>query len=234
MKKLMFVLSIAFASLSLSAQSVDFSAGADLVSSYVWRGSYQTSASIQPAMGLQVGGFSLGAWGSVDIAGNGSKEVDFTAAYSLGGVSLAITDYWWEGEDKFQYFMYDSHRTGHHFEATLGYTLPIEKFPLSLSWNTMFAGADYNTWKEDGSSDRSYSTYIEASYPFAINNIGLSASLGLTPWEGMYASDFSVVNIGLKASKSIQITDSFSLPVFGQVITNPRTEDIFFVFGVSF
>lgn len=40
-------------------------------------------------------------------------------------------------------------------------------------------------------------------------------------------------SISLKASKEIKITDSFSLPVFTQVIAAPEHDDVFFVFGVS-
>jgi|AGTN01.3.fsa_nt_gi hypothetical protein len=213
----------------IKAQEVDFSVGADIVSSYVWRGALGAGTSIQPAMGLEVGGFSLAAWGSVDIYGGNYKEVDFTAAYSIGDFSLAITDYWWEGESTGRYLVYNSNRTDHLFEFSLAYILPVERFPLSLSWNTMFAGADIRT--EEG--DRAYSTYITAAYPFSVKDISLEAALGLTPWESLYASKFSVVDISLKASKEIKITESFSLPVFGQVILNPRSEDIFFVFGVS-
>ena len=35
------------------------------------------------------------------------------------------------------------------------------------------------------------------------------------------------------ASKEIKVTDSFSLPVFGSVILNPNSQDLFFVFGFS-
>ena len=227
MKKIIFILTIALVSLGAKAQEVDFTLGADFVSSYIWRGAYATSAAVQPAASFSVAGFSLSAWGSIPSQGV-AKEVDFTASYEIAGLSLALTDYWWAGEGAFKYFMYESKKTAHLFEATIRYELPIEKFPLSISLNTMFAGDDY---KPDG--DRAYSTYITAAYPFSIKDVSLSASLGLTPSEGIYADDFSVVHIGLKASKEIKITDSFSLPVFGEIITNPRSEDIFFVFGIS-
>ncbi|MDR2622701.1 MAG: hypothetical protein LBC48_09030, partial [Dysgonamonadaceae bacterium] len=173
------------------------------------------------------GNFSLSAWASTEIVGL-QKEVDFTAGYNIGGLSLAITDYWWSGEGAYKYLKYND-GTAHYWEGSLGYTLPVESFPLSLSVNTMFAGAD----KKEDEDKNNYSTYIEASLPFAIKDVNLSASLGATPGKGLYASQASVVNISLKASKEIKITDSFSLPVFGQIILNPNREDIFFVFGIS-
>ena len=228
MKKLIFALVVLTGASSVTAQdSLKFSLGADLVSSYVWRGTYQTKAAFQPTAGLSVGGFSVSAWASTEFAGP-QKEVDFTVGYSVAGLSLAITDYWWSGEQAFKYLKYDN-GTEHLWEGSIGYTLPVESFPLSLSVNTMFAGAD----KKAGEDKSNFSTYIEASFPFTIKDVDLSASLGGTPGEGLYANQASVVSISLKASKEIKITDSFSLPVFGQLILNPNQEDIFFVFGFS-
>lgn len=233
MKKILTVLVLMIFSYSVYAEGdskTDFTIGADLVSSYVWRGALGAGTSLQPSMGIEIGNFSLSSWGSVDIASIGAKEVDFTASYTVSEFSLSVTDYWWVGEGVEKYYMYESRRTGHVFEAILAYTLPIEKFPLNLSWSTMFAGADY--FRRDNEK-RAYSTYIEFGYPVPIKDITLNSSLGLTPWESMYASDFSVVNIALKATKTIKVTDSFSFPVFGQIITNPKREDMFFVVGLS-
>ena len=65
-----------------SAQ-VRFNVQGDLVSSYVWRGMYQTGASIQPTLSFSVENLSLTAWGSTDFDGyrNGNipsanKELD--------------------------------------------------------------------------------------------------------------------------------------------------------------
>ena len=79
MKKIIFILVIVLGISAVKAQEVEFSSGADIVSSYVWRGAYQTSEAVQPAMGLSVSGFSLSAWGSVPFYG-AAKEVDFIAA----------------------------------------------------------------------------------------------------------------------------------------------------------
>jgi hypothetical protein len=213
--------------------SLNFSVGADVVSSYIWRGGYCGAASIQPGIGLSVAGFSVGAWGSTDLTGFAAKEVDLTIGYEIAGLSLAVTDYWIVGQGSgSKYFTYDAEKGGAHaFEASLGYTLPVESLPLSLSWNTFFAGAD----GVNGKGERAYSTYVEASYPFAVKTVALDAALGFSPWETTaYGSNgFSVVNISLKATKEIKITDSFSLPLFGQIVINPRSEDTFFVIGIT-
>ena len=55
-------------------QAQEFAIQGDLVSSYVWRGFYQTGASFQPTLGFGVGDFSLTAWGSTDFDGVSSGE----------------------------------------------------------------------------------------------------------------------------------------------------------------
>lgn len=217
---------------SLSAQSVEIDFGADLVSSYVWRGYKNAGASFQPALSASISGFSLGAWASTDFTSNeGRKEVDFTAAYENSGLKVAITDYWWDGEGQYRYFSSPhNNNNGHYLETTLGYTLP-ESFPLSVTWTTFFLGKGNK--KENGKN--SYSTFIELAYPFSVSGIDLGISTGFTPWESaVYGTNgFKFTSIAFSASKSIKITDSFSLPIFGNIISNPNLEDIHFVFGIS-
>lgn len=135
---------------SVKVNAQQFHVQGDLVSSYVWRGMYQTGASFQPTLGFDIHGFSLTAWGSTDFdgarasEGEASKEIDLTAAYAFGesGLTLSVADLWWAGQGAGKYFNFKSHETAHHFEAGLAYTLPFEKFPLSMAWYTMFAGQD--------------------------------------------------------------------------------------------
>lgn len=203
-------------------ETIEVSVGGDLVSSYIWRGQNCAGVSIQPGISLSLKGFSLTAWGSVGFDNHDTKEFDFTLGYSTGGFSLALTDYWF---DTHRYFDYAAHTTAHMFEITAGYDFG----PVALLWNTYFAGGDYT--KEDG--DRGYSTYIEASAPFSLAGIDFNAQVGCTPWEGLYSDKFNVVNIGLRAGKSIKVTDTFSLPVFAKMTFNPYTDNAYFVFGVS-
>lgn len=233
MKKIVITVCVVLFTFSISAQeksSLDLSVGADFVSSYVWRGALQTGISVQPGLGLEIGGFSVSAWGSMDLFEAAFKEIDFSVGYRIAGFSFALTDYWWAGENVYKYFNYKNSTTDHLWEGSVGYTLPVETVPLSLQWNTFFAGADIF---KAGNGKRAYSTYIEASYPFSVKEIALEAAIGLTPGESIYASKASVVNLSLKATKEIKISEQFSLPVYGQLIANPRSEGIFFVFGIS-
>ncbi|MDR2469829.1 MAG: hypothetical protein LBD27_05035 [Tannerella sp.] len=209
----------------------ELSVGGDLVSSYVWRGAYCGGVSIQPTLSFSAGGFSLTAWGSVGFTSPAYlEEFDFTAGYSVGGLSLAITDYWFvfravdNSEDLPDYFNYKDGETAHMFEGSAAYDFG----PLALAWNTFFAGADVNS-----KGKRAYSTYIEASAPFKVGAFGLKAELGITPWDGLYADKFNVANIGITGSKEIKVTDSFGIPAFTKVIFNPAAKQTHFVFGIS-
>ena len=218
------------------AKAQEFAVQGDIVSSYVWRGMYQGGgAAFQPTLGFGFDNFSVTAWGSTNFSG-GNKELDLTLAYKFGkaGPTLTVADLWWEGEGAYKYFNFKSHETAHHFEAGLAYTLPVEKFPLSIAWYTMFAGAD-----KDGKGRQNYSSYVELNYPFSVKSVDLNLTCGFLPYEagvGVYGvpnSGFAVTNVALKGITEIKITDSFSIPVFAQAIWNPRMEDAHLVFGVT-
>ena len=211
----------------------------DFVSSYVWRGIYQTGVSVQPTLGFTARNLSLTAWGSTDFdgtsgtSGRASKEIDLILAYTLGktGLSFSIADLWWAGQGAGKYFHYRNHETAHHFEAGVTYALSLEQFPLSASWYTMFAGMDKN---KDGKQN--FSSYLELNYPFSVNCVELNATCGVVPFQSnqIYGnSGFNVTNIALKGSVAIKVTDSFSFPIFAQAIWNPCSEDAHLVFGVT-
>ena len=112
--------------------------------------------------------------------------------------------------------------------------MPVEKFPLSIAWYTMFAGADKND-----KGGQNYSSYVELNYPFSVKAVNLNLTCGFLPYEagvGVYGvpnSGFAVTNVALKGTTDIKITDSFSIPVFAQAIWNPRMEDAHLLFGIT-
>lgn len=227
------------------ASAQEFSIQGDVVSSYVWRGVYQGGgASFQPTLGFSAGNFSLTAWGSTSFSED-KKEIDLTAAYKFGeaGPTLSVASLWWAGQGVNKYFHLESHETDHHFEAGLAYTLPVEKFPLSVAWYTMFAGADKKMSKE-GEVRQNYSSYLELNYPFIVRSVDMNATVGMLPYQAGYNNDgssiysasnsgFAVTNVALKATKVIKINDKFSFPVFAHAIWNPRMEDAHLVFGIT-
>ena len=225
------VLLMSSATFAQEGKQFEIAPAADLVSSYVWRGVYQTGPSVQPSIALSYAGVSLTAWGSTDFSSisdpDKGKEFDLTLGYGIGGFSIGVTDYWWAGEGK----RYGNYSNSHYFEGTVGYNFG-ESFPLGITWSTMFAGGDK---KADGKQQ--FSTYVEAGYAFNVLGVDVTPSIGVSPWTGMYHREwtdgFALSTVILKASKEIKVTDSFSLPVFAQCIVAPNQDNVFLVFGLS-
>ncbi|MFR2070586.1 MAG: hypothetical protein ACLS4S_10605 [Bacteroides nordii] len=213
---------------TMAQDKFEVSLGADVVSKYVWRGFDQGSgASVQPSLGLAYKGVSLSVWGSTSITDLEPKEFDITLGYSIGGLGITVTDYWWSGESgKYGYY-----KDSHYFEGTLSYHFG-EKVPLTLSVATMFAGADKNP--ED---NQNFSTYFNASYDIACpGDITLTPSIGVSTKSYLYTGEkiSGLTDISLKAARSIKVTDSFSIPIFVQGTVSPAMDKTYLVFGMSF
>lgn len=194
-----------------SAQEV--SVGADIVSSYVWRGwKFGQGAAVQPTVEFSSGGFALGAWGSFGLAHDDAMEADLYAGYGFeNGLYIGVTDYFFPAADgSVEYLDYDNHV----FEANLGFGLGS----LSFSGNMYF---DSNTDND---------TYVELAYDFGLASIFVGGGNESYTLDG----DFAICNLGVSASKDITVTDSFTLPLFGSVILNPDTEQMYIVVGMSF
>lgn len=224
MKKLWLLFTAVFALLTLSttqlwAQEEDkesnFSVGADVYSNYVWRGSkLGKGPSFQPSVKFITGGLTLGVWGAFDAAGY--TEADPYISYSFPfGLSLGLTDYYLPGLEAFDF----SKSTGSHaLELNAGFAVG----GLNLS-------ANYILNEAGGVGSTGGDMYFQAGYSFKYFNLFLGAG------DGWYTSDgdFNICNVGLGTSKEIKITDTFSVPVTGQVILNPEKEQFYLVVGFS-
>ena len=211
----------------VAQEQVEAQLSADVVSTYVWRGMDLGNASLQPTLGVAWKGLSLSAWGSVGIArAEDMKELDLTLQYTTGGLTLGVVDYWNDTADK-RYLYYQTHGTGHAFEGFVGYDFG----PLSLSWQTIFAGND----GKNNQDKRAYSSYAELQAPFRLASCDWEATVGVVPYATTFygTTGFAVTNVTLQASKAVKITDSFSLPVFAQVVANPCHGNAYFVFGIT-
>ena len=214
---------------TLAQNKVETTIAADFVSSYIWRGQDLGSAAVQPTLGVGFKGLSLTAWGSYGLANaSDTKEFDLTLAYTIGGLNLGVTDYWFNAglDSEGRYFKYDAHGTNHVFEANIGYDFGF----ASLQWFTNFAGNDY---KADGK--RAFSSYVEVAVPFKLVTVNWTAAVGAVPFESAQyrTNGFAVTNVSLKATKEIKVTDTFSIPVFGQVVGNPCSQKAYLVFGFT-
>jgi hypothetical protein len=196
-------------------KSSKFSPGVDFYSSYLWRGSkLGTGPAVQPYIDFTTGGLTLEAWGSFDASGYG--EADIYATYDLPfGLSFGFTDYYLTDLD---YFDYSDSTGSHAFELTAGYEIKN----LSLT-------ANYIVNKAGGIESKGGDIYLEAAYSFKYFGLFLGAGNGWTTSDG----DFAVCNIGIQAEKEVKITDSFSIPVTGQVVLNPDKKSLYVVVGFS-
>jgi hypothetical protein len=231
-KKMFVLLLMVLLTVSLYAQeeekSSPFSLGADVVSSYVWRGSkIGTGPNIQPWLKFSTGGFTLGAWGSSSFHFDTDVvEMDLYTSYAFGfGLTLGVTDYYYQNTP---YFQFQGDTSSHAFEINAAYTIKN----LSLSGNYIINDASNGgPANKPGGGDM----YFEAAYAFKNFGVFLGAGNG---WHTTYKDNgddvFAVCNIGVKAAKELKITDKFSLPVTGALSINPDKEQLNLVIGISF
>jgi hypothetical protein len=194
---------------TMGVKAQEITAKADVVSSYVWRGTKYAGVSVQPSVTYANGSFAIGAWGSTDLAG-ATLEMDLFATYAFDfGLTLGLTDYYYPGSSYFA-------GASHGLEANLAYAIG----DLSLAANYIpFAGA--GTIGND--------LYFEAGYAFKSFSVFAGAGNG---WHTADNS-FKFCNVGIKTTKEIKITDTFSLPLTGSVILNPDRKEFYIVAGIS-
>lgn len=157
---------VAFPVAAEGQDKVEASVGADLVSSYIWRGQELGDVSIQPSVSLSWKGLSLTVWGSASWGREYAKEFDLTLGYAVKGFSVSVTDYSFSKGTNFKtgtdisgkYFHFGSNSTLHVYEAQVGYDFGF----LAVNWYTNIGGND--GLKKDGK--RAYSSYVSLSAPF--------------------------------------------------------------------
>lgn len=193
--------------------SQDF--GADLVSSYVWRGTqFGSGAHIQPYMDLGSGNLTGGVWGSFPTsAKGGGNELDLWVSYDFGLLALTVTNYTFPSEGGV-YADGEGLFNGDYTE---------------LAASTSIMGVDLSA---------GYFTEVEALYVelgFSTGAVDIALGYGDDQADGFYAGGGSgLVNMSFSGSKDIQISDNYALPVVGSFILNPEAETAFLVFGISF
>ena len=228
-RRLFCLAAVCMAAVAANAQDkVEGTIATDVVNQYIWRGQDLGDVSVQPTLGVAYKGVSLTAWGNVGLSDkDDTKEFDLTLAYTTGGFHIGVTDYWFNSPND-KYFEYAAHKTSHVFEGNIGYDFG----PVALNWYTNFAGND----GLNKSGDRAYSSYVEATAPFKLASLDWTATVGAVPYAtSIYsrANGFAVTNLGLKASKDIVITKSFSVPVFAGITANPSSQKAYFICGFT-
>ncbi len=258
-KKLFSVLFAMLTAFGASAQDIDddgasdeqsgvsFYVGADISSAYVWRGviSYK-GANFQPCLEFDAGNFALGLWNCNDFAGN-LKELDIYASYTVADqLTFTLTDYYSKDENSTDpvapYGNYYAHETGHTFEFSMDWE---SNFGLDASMNLLFYGADKKWWlegtdDEDKMNKNAYGTYFELGYTADVKGVAFRPCVGAvfnqSTWYGDESGShkgFNVVNIAVKGSRDIKITDRFSLPLYVSFGYNPQANDVWAFAGVT-
>lgn len=223
---------------------ISLEVGADLVSSYLWRGYNLGGLSIQPSVTFGWKGLYLCGWANIGADNWTFKELnpelDITIGYDNYGFQLDLTHlHYFEG---YGYFKGLGDANNALSENTMELHAGInvgewaEKVPLTLDWYTTILGYDpvFDANGEiekthSGNAKRAYSTYIEVGYDINLPlDIVLGLKLGFTPWKGMY-SDYEEVwtsgssvgfnNIQLRAEREFEIGHLY-INVWGEALFN--------------
>ena len=154
---------------SQSKDSTSWTTGADIFSSFIWRGTkYGTGPAIQPVLEFTKGPFKIGAWGSFDLGGH--QETDLYFSFTLfEGFSLGMTDYY---SPDFKYFDYSRTSGSHAFEINIDYS----------KWNFNF-NANYILNEAGNIGSLGSDLYFQAGYSFNYFNLFAGAGNGWHTYE---------------------------------------------------
>jgi len=111
----------------------------------------------------------------------------------------------------------------HAFELNLGFAR-----------NNLDLEADYIFNEAGGIGSAGQDLYFQAGYSFRSFSLFAGAGNGwLTYDPETNLSKFNICNLGLEVSRTIKITETFEVPVLGQLIFNPDREQLFVVVGFT-
>jgi hypothetical protein len=206
----LFTLVVAFTTQNVVAQDI----GADVVSSYVWRGSEQLGeASVQAYVSHSIGDkIEVGVWTNNGVH-SGLTELDPYISANIGPVSVTATNYTYAatGDDasgmaQGPFDTEGSSLTGLEISGS------TQLGPVSLLAGYFLDGEDM---------------YVEAGFNLA--GLDLAVGMGDNGYtdEGV-GGGMALVNVSIAYEKSIG-----SLPAFGQLVYNPDADAMFVVFGIS-
>ncbi len=207
--------------------SLAYEAGAEVVSSYLWRGQYNGGLSFQPTASVGFDAqdekiqFRVGAWASMGASDwkfakglaeneNGNPntyfipELDIMGSIQLWGATFGFTHYYYFGRTPFFSGLEDD--GGSQTEIQVGFNFgEVSKANLYFNWYTMIAGNDVR-YDDNGDAHRAFSSYIEVGYDFDLPfNITLGIQIGMTPWKSLYTDyegGFAVNNLQARLGKT--------------------------------
>ena len=248
MKKFTLLCATMVAAVLTAKAEVEFAydAGAEIVSSYIWRGQYNGGLSFQPDLEIGFNAmddaieFRAGVWANIGASDWGFRknlpyiddynpntyfvpEVDFMAHVTAYGASLGYNAYYYcnDGSDHTSELWF-----GYNFSHFFG-----EKAGAYINWYTTVGGGgdlkpetDLKQIAQGQLERQAFSTYIELGYDYTFEEIGLTlgAQIGLSPWESpIYGNEkFACTNLSLKVNKEWEF-EHVTLDVFALGSLNP-------------
>lgn len=221
----------------------EWTVGADVTSSYLWRGLNLGGLALQPDVMVGYGGLQVEAWANISPVDYTFKELapelDLMLSYSIFGFKVGINhQYYFDGTKFFDFKIpsleayeagdYGTNQTEVFAEFNLGDVL--ENVPLHVGWYTYISGNDYFV-ENNTTVKRAYSSYLDLSFEVALpHGLSITPTVGMTPWKSMYnfyTNGFSVNNASLKFNWEYEAGDHFALDVYaiGMVNTTGITKD---------
>jgi hypothetical protein len=207
------------------APASKFTASVDVVWPYLWRGMLLNSTkkvAFQPYLSYAfTNKLTVGLWGTTNFSNDDTpyntsyNEFDWYVSYQVCPIAkVMLSDYYFDYPGaRASYFDYS--KTGTQaIDLSVLLNFADKGVPLDFQWNTLIGGNDFNS-----NGDRNFSSYAELGYTYSIAKIGVD----LRAFAGAVMSDDSAyylmsglnfTNVGLNATKSIKISDSYSIPVF--------------------
>lgn len=254
MKKVLVMAAALIAAVCSTKAEVEFAydAGAELVSSYIWRGQYNGGLSLQPDLEIGYDGshssLRIGAWGNIGASdwmfkkdqGDGTgytkfmPEIDIVGSFTACGLSVGFNHYYYcDGTSFFNWKSVadiDAEGGTSTTEVWAGYNFNHffgSKAGAYINWYTTVAGGDL-VYDEAGDPKRAWSSYLEIGYEYCFEDAGvtLGAQVGMSPWKSdLYGNDkFAVTNVSLKINKDWEF-EHMTLSLFGQGTVNPNGID---------
>ena len=218
-----------------------YEAGAELQSTYLWRGNYCGGLSLQPSLSAGYEGehtwFTFNAWGNIGASDwfynketTFIPEIDLTATFGTHGFQVGFTHYYYcDGSNFFSWKninkVVEEDATS-NTEVFAGYDFSEihEKAGAYINWYTMVAGRD-ERMDEDSTLHRAYSSYLELGYKYTFDRVGLTldGTLAFSPWTSDYVygnTGFAVQCVSLRLEKE-WAWDACSLTLFAQGMIKP-------------
>ena len=230
-------------------KGISLEVGADVVSSYLWRGQHLGGLSLQPSVTLDWNGLYVCGWANIGADNwkfqEFNPELDITIGYDNYGFMLDLTHLYYFYGDKYFKGLTDANNLWGSSTMELHAGINIgewaEKCPLTIDWYTTILGYDpiFNSEGEietnvNGNAKRAYSTYIQVGYDiFLPLDIVLGLKVGFTPWKGMYTNYEEVWtngrtvgfnNLQLRAEREFEL---------GKLYINVWGEAMFNCYGVT-